>query len=467
MAANTFSIRNSGVVPPETGTSLGIATINSILNRESIANEIKKNLLSFEENCKNINYKKGFYIYGSPGCGKTHFVIELLKELNYDIVKYDAGDVRNKSLIDTITSNNMSNQNVLQMMSRTRKKIAIVMDEIDGMNNGDKGGITSLIKLIRQKKTKKQKAENMTLNPIICIGNYFVDKKIKELMKVCNIYELKTATSDQISTILDNRTPLLCSTLKPDILKYIQGDMRKLFFVEELYRLKPEALTKETIHHILQTKSFNEDSKKITQALLSEYIPIDKHNVSMNETDRTIVALLWHENIVDYLDKIDTHISFPFYLKILENMCFADYIDRITFQNQIWQFNEMSSLIKTFHNNKMFHDQFHDTVKPIQEIRFTKVLTKYSTEYNNSLFIFSLTQLLDMDKNDLVAFFQELRLFYGTNFYNESDKINEAEKLFETYGMNKLDIKRMYRYLDKNVKKETIEEDETEPEELL
>jgi DNA polymerase III delta prime subunit len=452
---------------PRIVPSSEITTINSILNRESIANEIKRNLLSFEENCKNINYKKGFYVYGSPGCGKTHFVIELLKELNYDIVKYDAGDVRNKSLIDTITSNNMSNQNVLQMMSRTRKKIAIVMDEIDGMNNGDKGGITSLIKLIRQKKTKKQKAENMTLNPIICIGNYFVDKKIKELMKVCNIYELKTSTTEQISTILENHTPLLCSTLKPDILKYIQGDMRKLFFVEELYRLKPEALTKETIHHILQTKSFNEDSKKITQTLLSEYIPIDKHNVSMNETDRTIVALLWHENIVDYLDKVDTHISFPFYLKILENMCFADYIDRITFQNQIWQFNEMSSLIKTFHNNKMFHDQFHDTIKPTQEIRFTKVLTKYSTEYNNSLFIFSLTQLLDMDKNDLVAFFQELRLFYGANFYNESDKINEAEKLFETYGMNKLDIKRMYRYLDKNVKKETVEEDEPEIEESI
>jgi len=548
--------------------------INTILNRDVISNEIKTNLMAFEENCKNINYKKGFYIYGSPGCGKTHFVIELLKELDYDIVKYDAGDIRNKSLIDTITSNNMSNQNVLQMMSRTRKKIAIVMDEIDGMNNGDKGGITSLIKLIRQKKTKKQKAENMTLNPIICIGNYFIDKKIKELMKVCNTYELKTATPAQISIILENRMPLLCSSLKPDILKYIQGDMRKLCFVEELYRLKPEALKKETIHHILQTKSFNEDSKKITQTLLTEYIPIDRHNVSMNETDRTIVALLWHENIVDYLDKVDTRVSFPFYLKILDNMCFADYIDRITFQNQIWQFNEMSSLIKTFHNNKMFHDQFHVNsnilltddiqcdkdgkvnvmVKPIsfddkpspdksqtlpvvldisfddkpspdksqtpinsetslsfddksspdksrtlsvvptsrvlaildsggslshgsprlvpsysvlaiQEIRFTKVLTKYSTEYNNSLFIFSLTQLLDMDKNDLVAFFQELRLFYGTNFYNESDKMNEAEKLFETYGMNKLDIKRMYRYLDKNVKKETIEEEEPEPEE--
>ena len=30
------------------------------------------------------------------------------------------------------------------------------MDEIDGMNSGDKGGINSLIKLIRPKKTKKQ-----------------------------------------------------------------------------------------------------------------------------------------------------------------------------------------------------------------------------------------------------------------------------------------------------------------------
>ena len=48
--------------------------------------------------------------------------------------------------------------------------------------------------------------------------------------------------------------------------------------------------------------------------------------------------------------------QFPFYMKLLKNICFADYIDRITFQNQIWIFNEISSLIKTFHNNKLYHD---------------------------------------------------------------------------------------------------------------
>ena len=71
------------------------------------------------------------------------------------------------------------------------------MDEIDGMTNGDKGGITALIKIMRQKKTKKQKLEEKTSNPIICIGNYMIDKKIKELLKVCNSFELKTPTCQQ------------------------------------------------------------------------------------------------------------------------------------------------------------------------------------------------------------------------------------------------------------------------------
>ena len=46
----------------------------------------------------------------------------------------------------------------------------------------------------------------------------------------------------------------------------------------------------------------------------------------------------------------------PTYIKIFKNVCYADYIDRVTFQKQIWQFNEMSSIIKTFYSNKIYHD---------------------------------------------------------------------------------------------------------------
>jgi len=433
--------------------------VNGVLEREEISNEIKKMLLSFDDNCKNVTFKKGIYIYGSPGSGKTQFVINLLNELNYDIIKYDAGDVRNKSLIDTITSNNISNRNVLHMMKGTTKKIAILMDEIDGMNNGDKGGITSLIKLIRQKKTRKQKLENMTLNPIICIGNYYIDKKIRELMKVCNTFELKSPTTTQIGifvgTLMQNQT-ILTQSITEKILTYIQGDMRKLAFIYNIYKKKPELMTEDTICNILHIKSYNEDAKRITKQLINSPAKIQTHNSFMNETDRTIVALLWHENIVDTLSKINPQRAFPFYNKILENICFADYTDRITFQNQIWQFNEMSSLMKTFYNNKLYHDNFPENLNKFktQEIRFTKVLTKYSTEYNNILFIYNLCQELDMDRKDLIAFFQELRLFYGAEFYNHAETLGQVAKLFENHDISKLDIKRMYRYLDKNVKKD-------------
>ena len=145
--------------------------LNTIFHRNATAEKIKHILSQFDANCRDIDFKKGIYIYGAPGTGKTHFVLDLLKQMNYDVVKYDAGDVRNKALIDSITCDNVSRHNVLDMMHGRVRKIAILMDEIDGMHKGDKGGISALVKLIRQKKTKKQKSEHITLNPVICIGN--------------------------------------------------------------------------------------------------------------------------------------------------------------------------------------------------------------------------------------------------------------------------------------------------------
>jgi hypothetical protein len=620
--------------------------INQILDREQIAKEICDILASFDQKCKDITFKKGIYIYGSPGCGKSFFIKKILQELNYDVIQYDAGDVRNKSLIETITSNNMASQNVLQLMSKKVKKIAIIMDEIDGMNNGDKGGITSLIKLIRQKKTKKQRLEPMTMNPIICIGNYYVDKKIKELMKVCNVFELKSPTENQVENLLRqtiftqvpsattatrSEPPVPCATTATgseppvpypigseppvpypigseppvpypigseppvpypigseppvpySLIKYVQGDLRKYDFLIKIHKKNPEILLDtEIMENVFHTKHYSENSKKITQKLLQEPVALDDHLRVMNETDRTIVALLWHENIVDVISQSPHSKSMPFYFLILENMCFADFIDRITFQNQIWQFNEMSSLIKTFYNNKLYHDCFHESDKnpnlenpnhnivpvtisdqknpnhnvvvsdqqnpnhnavvsdqknpnnnivpilvsdqknpnnnivpilvsdqknpnnysasdqknpnnysasdqknpnnysasdqknPNYEVRFTKVLTKYSTEYNNILFIYNLCQKIDMDKKDLIAFFQELRLYSDSNYsastsksskpsnqtnQSKSNQTNDQlafiEKLFENTEIDKLNIRRMYRYLDKNVKRDS------------
>ena len=439
--------------------------ITTILNRNKIEDNIKSFFVNFEKEKSDLGFKRGIYIYGNPGIGKTMMVEKILKDLNYDIIKYDAGDIRNKSIIDTITKHNMSDRNVLSMLQKKVKKIAIVMDEIDGMNNGDKGGITALIKLIRQKKTKKQKLENTTMNPIICIGNYCIDKKIRELTKVCNTFEIKLPTIKQMKQILLTMFPELNTRdnleKQNTILDYIQCDVRKLNFVYDVYKTNPRLFDNNALSLIFQQKSNNEDSKRITQTLLNNYIPLNNHSQFMNETERTIVALLWHENVVDMIEKYDKKKSIPIYQKILEKMSYADYIDRITFQNQIWQFNEMSSLMKTFHNNKIYHDNLPENKNKFQpsEVRFTKVLTKYSTEYNNMMFIYGLCQELDLDKSDLISIFQEIRLLKPFNMLTNIETMNEIEEIFENYNINKLDIQRIYRYMDKSVKKDMVNPD--------
>lgn len=426
--------------------------LNVLLGRNDDANKLKSILKDFELNKNNLLTKRGIYIYGDPGSGKTTFVSNILKELDYDIIKYDAGDIRNKSIIDTITKHNMSDKNIMSMFYKKIQRIAIIMDEIDGMNNGDKGGINSLIKIIRPKKTKKQRQEEITLNPIICIGNYHIDKKIKELMKVCHVIELKSATKLQMTSIVENIMPeLQDENIKLNVINFIQGDLRKLKTIYELYKNKQNVLNNNIIQNIFLMKSYNDDTRKITKKLINNHYSMEDHLTIMNETDRTIVGLLWHENIIDILGKVDKEEAVPFYLKILDNMCFADYIDRITFQKQIWQFNEMSSLIKTFKNNYIYHDTFASKKKQKfnpAEVRFTKVLTKYSTEYNNSIFIQNLCQELSMDKNDMFAFFLDLK-----NKHND----NEIALLFENYDISKLDISRIYRYLDKYTKEDAAE----------
>jgi len=434
-----------------------ILNLNKLLNREEKANFIKELLKNFELNKTNLAFKKGIYVYGDPGTGKTLFVTNILKDLNYDIIKYDAGDIRNKSVIDDITKHNMSDKNIMSIFNKKIKKIAIIMDEIDGMNNGDKGGINTLIKLIRPKKTKKQKVEENTMIPIICIGNYKVDKKIKELMKVCNTIELNTPSELQMNSLVEHILPELTPTIKTKIIQYVQSDIRKLNNIYNIYLNKPEIFSSNVIENIFQLKSYNDDTKKITHKLLTNYYNIDNHNNIMNDTDRTSVGLLWHENIIDTLDKINKKSSMPLYIKQLDNICFSDYIDRITFQKQIWQFNEMSSLIKTFKNNKMYHEYFsgldkndtknskkQKTIMP-SDIRFTKVLTKYSTEYNNYIFIQELCQKLSMDKKDLFGYLLSIK-----NMYDEVQIYN----LFENYEISKLDINRIYRYLDKYTKED-------------
>ena len=463
--------------------------INELLNRDKEVEAITAILNQCKLTKQDSSLKKGIYIYGKPGSGKTKFILSILNKLHFDVVTYDAGDIRNKNIIETITKNNMGDRNIMSLLKKEHKPIAIIMDEIDGMNSGDKGGINSLIKIIRPKKTKKQRLEEMSNNPIICIGNCHIDKKFKELMKVCHSFELKPPTNAQILNILHLLLPPNVTQFNPelekDILHFVQGDLRKVNIIYNLYLHDNSTISSDVFRNIFLKKSYNDDTRQITKRLFNESLPFNEHGTFINETDRTIVGLLWHENVIDVIGKMPKSTSIPFYLKALDNICFSDYIDRVTFQKQIWQFNEMSSLIKTFKNNKLYHDTFfynnektneknnektneknNEKNKTKQrpkynpsEVRFTKVLTKYSTEYNNANFIQNLCQELNMDKSDLLAFF--LQLQQKTTQTTQTTQ-SDIATMFENYDITKLDINRIYRYIAKYIRPDIIDVDDIE-----
>ena len=98
----------------------------------------------------------------------------------------------------------------------------------------------------------------------------------------------------------------------------------------------------------------------------------------------------------------------------------------------------MSSLIKTFKTSFIYHSFNLKNNKDLNDIRFTKVLTKYSTEYNNIIFIQDICNILGFDKNDTYNYFID----YIINYTNEKKSILELKNFTD------LEIIRICKYLD-------------------
>jgi hypothetical protein len=193
-----------------------------------------------------------------------------------------------------------------------------------------------MTQFLKQFKLEEKKKKHRTFSLILC-GTNIHDKKIKELMKYCT-----------------------CIQTRP---------------TKELSHNQYEKSIQINIKQIM-TKSFKEDF--------------------MIENEKATQALLFHENLIDVVKPE----HYPFYQQVLQNLCVGDYFDRISFQKQLWIFNEMTYSIKLLHNYYLYQ-QSNIIPKKVSEYRFTKVLTKYSNEYNNNTFIIGLCHKLNCSKKDL------------------------------------------------------------------
>ncbi len=145
------------------------------------------------------------------------------------------------------------------------------------------------------------------------------------------------------------------------------------------------------------------DYEKNMKNVVKDYLCPNTNIVVRGQNDKNIISLCFHENIIYHIQQ-----NTLYYEKFLNHFCNGDYYDRLSFQKQLWQFNEMTFYIKVVYNHlllKTFHFPLID--KDNIDIVFTKILTKFSNEYSNLNFIIALCRRLQCQREEL---FQNIEL---------------------------------------------------------
>ncbi|KAJ3497760.1 hypothetical protein NLG97_g1656 [Lecanicillium saksenae] len=138
--------------------------------------------------------ERAIIISGPPGIGKTTAAHLAAKLEGYDVLESNASDARSKKLVEAGVSDVMNNTSLLgffagdgKSVDTTKKKIVLIMDEVDGMSGGDRGGVGAMAKFCKK-----------TEVPLILICNERRLPKMKPFDHVAFDIRFNRPTVDQV-----------------------------------------------------------------------------------------------------------------------------------------------------------------------------------------------------------------------------------------------------------------------------
>ena len=412
---------------------------------------IHNNVSNYIKNLDKTNSPKYLYVYGDIGIGKTTIIKSILTSLNYNINYIDCN--QNKLSVDELF--NMTNiSDVYSMFFNNKQNNALIVDNINYYSYSDKSYFTNLIKLLKKKTSHKS-------IPFIFINNLQEEKKFTELYKISTLLKINPPSNSQLKSIILKLYPSIFDLenshhIVNNILDYLDNKFYKLinlhyFYNNNIIELKFNSGTNANANananaNVNSTSVINNSNiKLLTKNLLERRFNLNDLDI-INYSDRTSLSLLLHENIIKLFNVNLSSNDLKIYKKILQNFAFCDCIDKNIFLYQIWQLNDITYIIKIFYNNFILYQ--NNLLKHIdqKDIIFTKILTKYSSEYNNFNFIFCNTQLYCTNKKNLL-----LHMFVSEKYDETHTKLvyNRIIKLIYQYINYK--INNSYKILEENI----------------
>lgn len=293
------------------------------------------------------------YVNGKTNTGKTSKVLQYVKENDYEYKYTPLQNIKNEEAFHQL----MHHNNIFNMMKNKKNKPVIIIDNIDYLQNSDKSLLGNICKYVKKKKKNEKNRKNRKN-----IKNTKNTKNNESIIQTSNIHHPKIVF---IGANTDDKKVI-------DLLSQVDN---VITFNEQFSFVDENKSVKESVHQLLVNPDF--DACQICE--------------------KTIVSLVYHENIIKCIND-----DYHFYEKVLKSFTIGDYYDRISFQRQLWQFNDMTFYLKVVENNYRYHKKnFSYSVSDLETI-FTKILTKYSNEYSNLNFVISCCNTLNCQKSELL-----------------------------------------------------------------
>ncbi|KAF2829683.1 DNA replication factor C, large subunit [Ophiobolus disseminans] len=184
-------------------TKYAPATLNQICGNKATVEKLQRWLQRFPKNVK-TGFKlagadgsgvfRAVMLHGPPGIGKTTAAHLVAKLEGYDIVERNASDTRSKKLIEEGLRGVLSTNSLHgyfagdgKKVESAKKKLVLIMDEVDGMSAGDRGGVGALAAVCKK-----------TEVPMILICNDRRQPKMKPFDYVTFDLPFRRPTVDQV-----------------------------------------------------------------------------------------------------------------------------------------------------------------------------------------------------------------------------------------------------------------------------
>jgi len=302
-----------------------------------------------------------FLLIGSPGIGKTTMVYRVCARAKFWIQEFNASHTRTGSSFRQTILPLLIEPGISALIHpSTPHGRAILLDEMDGLSQGEKGGLQELLDYLKSKRNFKEDA------PLFLICNVMEGRVMQQLLKHCLVRHVSMPKKQALDAFY--KTPI-SETL------YQLGDIRKV----------SQGLLCQGTREAYEQNKQDELDKNIHIAIRASWFTLFEtwgasDELDLETKDANLAGLLFHQNLPLYLHKA----PFELYERILEYIRWSDRADFWAFFHQCWNLLPLSYHLKLKYPNHILQAYPKPDVIPgLNDLVYTQVLTKQSALFNS------------------------------------------------------------------------------------